>query len=269
MILKVPGGLIKKANDNKKLSDVVFWYQLKSINQQGFFKDKHIYSTIISNLGFTKAKVQQKLSSLLKNKYIHRNFNGYNLISYDTLWLNLGYDLSEHNERKGNFKIFKINIIDLNNLKEHIFYEEIKFNLKKQQYIVKKEFYKKSKQFTTQKNHSGIKLKIGDDKSFDMLLSYVTSKQGCEPYKINNSFDISLSCKGISDMFGYQSAMSGFQIEKRLKNMGLLKIKKRLFLVSQDPISYNTYSILKKHDANYIYKKDLLYYNNTNKIYTN
>jgi len=34
-VLKVPEGLIKRANGLGLLSDIVFWYQLKSLNIEG------------------------------------------------------------------------------------------------------------------------------------------------------------------------------------------------------------------------------------------
>lgn len=192
-IVKVPEGLLKKANSEGILHLVQFWYLLKSKENSGHFKElKDIHKHSKETLSSTYKKVNK----LIKLNWIKKDSVGYKLVSYDTLFGLLGYNMvlkeCKKGFRRGKFKIFKIKISDF---KQSIYLQEIKLNFQRQKYQI-------AKKLLTQK-----RAKVDATK------------------RVNK--EVTLSVRGISRIFGLKSSSAGHKIEKFLEEINLISIIKR------------------------------------------
>jgi biotin operon repressor len=283
--LKVPEGLIKKCNEQKLLKEVMFYYMLKSLTIEGRIYKGRVSSSLISKLGIAEGSVWRKIKQLLTKGFLKDEGNYYQLISFDSLWEELGYSMDLkygklyrgketviNRQRKGSFKIFKISTSDISNLYYYICYEDIKLNLQRQSYAVLKhvrDLIKSGKLKLSKAMQKTIlkRVKINDIKSFRYLNHLLLSlDESCLKWFKMGISDITLSCKKIADMFGLKTPISGWEIERRLEVMKLLKVKTRKYFVSGDPAVVRN---LKKQfwdDPRYVVSKEaskvtLLFFN--------
>lgn len=259
-VLKIPEGAIRRANELDCLKDLEFYYELKALRDNGFFRKGEIVSLVKKNYGTSESSVWRKIKRLLNIKLVRRYREGYRLVNYDTLFEYLGYDL-EYNfirERKGSFKIFKI---DKRNVSELITYtakEEIKLNLTRQAFKVFKSVSKQDRFKELHRNHTQIKPKslkeiqfiidelykgidkveyLREIKASKDLTKYIemTQKTDIENEYVN--LDIALSNRGIAKLLGYKSQESGFKIQKRLVELGLIQSQKRQMYLGRTSLS--------------------------------
>jgi hypothetical protein len=182
--LKIVEGLFKEANLKELLYELKFYYLLKNKNIQGFFKNAKIK---VSN--FSQSYIYKMFQKLTKLGWLKKCKDGYYLISYKNLFNYFGISPKKK-------KIFCISAKQIAQFELIIAFFEIKLNLFRQNWLVRK------------------------------LIKQV-SIQKTEQDKPINTF-CSLSCQGISNLLGYISAKKGYEIEHELVSMGLISITKRI-----------------------------------------
>lgn len=209
-LLKVPEGLVEKSNKLGVLSEVLFYYQLKSLNKQGHFREA---SEIIEQTKLSKSFVYSKLTSLSNLGLVKKTFNGYTLCSYETLWDKLGYDLSiergKQEYRKGKFYIHKIYYSKIFYFK--IVQQEIKLNLNKQ-----KRAYKIKKRILI-KNLIQKSTKKGCKMTKVQALATIIK---IEEYSFRLFF--SLASTGLARILGLSSPSQGYRTAQKLKQLHLI-----------------------------------------------
>ena len=148
--------------------------------------------------------------------------------------------------RNGNFKIFKISTSNISNLKQYIYYEDINLNCQRQGYAslkkVKNLFKTGKIQLPKAMQKTILKrVNLYDIRTFRILNNDLLSldESNFKWFKMGIA-DVTLSCKGVAELFGYKTAMSGWKIEKQLESMGLLEIKTRKYLVTSDSLKAKT-----------------------------
>jgi hypothetical protein len=282
-VLKVPEGLIKRANGLGLLSDIVFWYQLKSLNIEGKIVKGNIEKTLSVKFGYSIPSIWRKIKNLEELSWIKKEDSEYKLISYDLLFLKLGYIYkSEINykfynklitkDKKPKFKIYKIPTININYFFEHVAYEDIKHNFKKQAYTIihtiKTNSHLPIYQSIIQKNLLN-KVKLNDIKSFELLNQHIIENRESEEYWDKTSeCDITLSCQGLANLLGYSSSQTGYNIQNKLEDLGLLKIEKRKILLDANIfLAPNTRKEVSNGSPKFVLTNYGLYYYNTNKLH--
>jgi len=276
--LKVPAGIIKRANEKGILSDLLFYYQLKSLNIDGSFKQGQITPLLISKFNYSSSSIWRKIGNLVKLDFIIKNEYEYNLISYDRFFSTLGYNLDEkiyyknYSKRYGNFKIFKIPVNELNNFIERITYEEIKLNFKKQAYQILKQVKDSSSSINRLIPKNILKkITLRDISSFELINNYLIDQKilKVEDKEFDKN-DISLSCSGIAKMMGFNSASKGWKLEKKLEKLGFLYIQPRKYLLEiNDYLANILFKSLSSISPNYVLDQGRLYYYGINKLYLN
>ena len=148
--LKVPEGLIRKANEFGFLSDVIFFYQLKSLNIEGELIKGQIETSLNKNFNYSYSSIWRKIKSLLDYGWLRPEQNCYKIISYDLFFNKLGYKFEkkinikfdskaikkDNKLTKPLFKIYKIKTSKLPYFFENCVYEDIKLNFKKQAFVI-------------------------------------------------------------------------------------------------------------------------------------
>lgn len=249
--IKIAIGLSRRARECGIFNDVVLFYQLKCINSHGFFHKKDVVSQLHSHLKLSKSNIYLKLSRLIELKLLHRNKLGYNLASYDQLFHLLKYDMTynDTSKRLGDFKISKIKVRSLQDVKSLLDFVQIRHNLKAQthtafrslkkdnrfQYTAK---YKIRKNLGTRAQILAVESKdlvrLDEMNQFSINLNQVnSSKNLCNP-------DITLSLRGICSVLGLSNTSSAFLIINKLKQLKLVKILQRSFIV-QCSVSYSDF----------------------------
>ncbi len=246
------------------LKDLEFYYQLKVLNEEGYFKKGNITPQIQQHYKLSQSSIWRKIRRLLNLGLIRKGKSGYRLVRYDTLFTVLGYDLSFNYKRNriGNFKIFKV---DLNKIDHWILYiakEEIDLNFDRQAFRIWKKIRKDNhfKQLLRKERtqlHS-----LRDIRSFIERLYNQTDKvdhlkevefsKNIQRYidltakdsstdKIPINLDITLSNWGISKLLGYKTTLKGFQIQKLLNKMNLIKSQKREVYLGTTSLTLNEF----------------------------
>lgn len=236
---------------------------------------------MVTSLGVSEGSLWRKIKSLIKCQFLVDKGNYYQLISYDCLWSHLGFNLSypklykgkgtiERLQRKGSFKIHKINVSHLQQLFYFICYEDIKLNLQRQGYSILKHLRTSLSQksihlSTAMQKYILSKVSLKDFKSFEVLNRLILSLEKNTANWIKTSFaDVTLSCQGISDLLGYTTPTSGWEIQQELKKLGLLKIKTRKCVVTKDRLEAKTLKREFEDDSHYVYVSGCLLYFNSN-----
>ena len=188
--IKVAEGLFRKANERNLLQYLKVWYALKSKKIDGFYKDNSIYLDLEYSNSF-KYKI---IKVLTENNLIRKEYNGYQLVSYDDLFKEFDYDMnlkiSSTLIRRGKFKIFKIKKQHLSNFLEKVCLEEIRLKLSRMKYKFREALKQKSS-------------------------------------KLDKTFKANISNRTISSLFGYTSSQTGNSILAKLTKLGWLKLEKK------------------------------------------
>jgi hypothetical protein len=281
--LKVPEGLIKKSNQFGFLPDVIFWYQLKSLNIEGKLIKGKIETLLFKKFGYSHSSTWRKIKNLVDYGWLRPDKNEYKIISYQLFFCKLGYKFEEKIDIKGynnvikNYKpLFKINKIEVSKLPyffEYCAYQDIKFNFQKQAYVILRQIKKNPGnpiyQSIIQKKILE-KVKLSDINSFDLINQFIIESRKEETWKKTSDFDITLSCQGLSKLLGYSSSYTGHAIQQRLDYLGLIKVEKRKVLMeTTDFFALPLYRKYKTKSPNFVYNNGMLFYFNTNKIWLN
>jgi len=275
ILLKVPEGLIRKANEEKILNDVIFYYQLKSLTIEGHFKKNGLIRLVQSKFRISESSIWRKVKKLVELGYLIKSKEGYSLIRYDAFFKSLHYDIAVctksksifgtmvRYKRRGSFKIFKILVQNLDNFLSYIAYEEIKLNFQKQEYNICKSSNNLSLLIPKKKLNYYQYI----NKLLQMKLQnhYIKTKMKHQFINFINT-DVTLSCLGLSKLLGFLSSRSGYLIEKNLVKLGLIDIQKRLVLYETNPFMFRK-SGLGDVCNNFLCKQSLIYYNLPNKIF--
>jgi len=283
--LKVPEGIVKRANQLGIWVDVVFYYQLKSLTIEGILRKGEIEPILVSRFNLTRPSIWRKLKRLVDLGLVKKEKDFYKLYNYDKLFHVLGYWLGKKtyykNEKRvsrlGRFKIWHISVDCLSNFLEYITRQEIELNYKRQLYKISQtlkqddfllDLIPKNKlkvSLTKTKSLDFIKdqLNINDlvEKSIKAkTISYNEAKIGEDYYSKQSNIDLTLSCSGLARLLGFKSAASGYKLEQRLKELGLLIIKKRKILIEKNPLFANQLYEKVKNIRNYVLADNQLYY---------
>ena len=197
-------GLFNKARAKGILSDVKFYYKLKSIVNHGFFQKSEIIEIYLAQFKGSKSFTYRKLDRLLTLGLIRKD-NGYRLIKYDDLFLLLGYDMTRKNSKRlGNFKIHMISSDHVGNLEGHLCVEEMKLKMRRQQWIIDK---RPNKYYT-----ENLTADVRELDNQDILTVGIAH----------------LSCRGVASLMGYDNnPAKGYALEKQMEALGLIKLRKR------------------------------------------
>lgn len=266
--IKVPEGIIKKANDKGIRNEILYFFRFKAIHRHGYFPIDSYVSTISKSLSISESSVWRITKKLVVLGFIKKEKYGYRLISFDSLCSLMDYDISYYSEleRKGRFKIYKFSIEEINsNLYKKIATEEIRTNLEKQKYQVKKSKYFKRfvKSKATQKEHSQankcstridiqtifttvdkldhVKKQVKSKKITEMN-EYLKAKGDEEIEQEFTNLDITLSNKGLCKLLGFKSTETAHKLQLELNRLGLiLSRKRRLFIKSASPLEIRNF----------------------------
>jgi hypothetical protein len=236
-LLKVPEGAYRMANQKGVLHEFLFYNQIKSLNPQGYFSRGSGIKFIKDSLKISDSTLYRNLKKLEKLTWVKRVNGNAIVTNYDHIWITLGLD--PHKEK---IKIHKV--LPGDRFIETLLLEEIKLNLKRQK---QKMFVNHVKQelFNDDVQHPEYMQKSKFDMLVRKLKPYVTKHlKQCHRdqlryfkkhlhYKGPN-FDITLTCKGISQLFGYIAESQGYIIQQLLKNCNLITITRRSLLINKN-----------------------------------
>lgn len=266
--IKIPEGLIRKANEKGLFSHLKYYYILKCNRISGFFEDKDILLCFKKDCGLSEGTAKNEIRKLISLNWIRKEFNGYSLIKYDKLFeyfnynLDLKYNKNNNTIRKGKFKIFKIEITKIKesfgrHLENHVCLEELKLNLNRQKYVLLKKLRKTGFKSLIQKT------KIGHCFDIKEIIDLTISN--------GINLDISLSIRKISDILGFKSPSKGYKIQKFLEFNGYIGITRRKNeFISNAWDMMNMYNTLKRKIKGGLYiKGGILYYTAPNLIHIN
>lgn len=280
LILKIPEGLVKKANQQGILNEVIFWYKLKSINIEGKLEKNKLFYFLSQEFNLSFSAVWKNFNKLLKLNCIIEYKDYYQIIKYDEFFSIIGFGIRDkfsygfingYNEII-KIKIFKIINTDLKHFLEYIIYEEIKLNFQRQAYQILQKI-KQNKEFLLQSipKKTLNEIKLNNINSFNLINYYLIDQNKNEKFWIKeNDYDITISCFGLSKLLGYTSSQTGFAFLRKLRDLNLIFIKTRKILIEiNDYFAKILYEKYKKISSKYVLEQGRLYYYNTNKIILN
>lgn len=223
--IKVPFGLYKSANESKLLPLVKFYYRLKELTIHGSFKKEKFAQFCKDNTGISLNSCKKHIKNLLQNNFAIIQNNQICLVSYDKLWALL-------NIQKEKNKSYKIIKTTSTTFITDIYKEEIRNSLKKQEAETKKKFIKYELDAGQNAKPS---LKKYFSKAFHKLKDVCLQKQQKiiqQTLSSKQVFNrqITLTCKSIAKLFGYNSPMKGHYIQNLLSDIGILRIEKQRHL---------------------------------------
>jgi len=283
--LKVPEGIVQKANQLGIWVDVLFYYQLKSLNVEGVLKKGEIEPILIDRFNLTRPSIWRKIKRLINLGLLIKTENFYKLCSYDSLFFILGYSLEEKIyykgdkklRRKGNFKIWQIAVDKLKSFLENIARKEIELNYQRQLYKISQTL-KQDEYLLKLIPKNKLKVNLVDLESLDLIknllninnlveksfkakqISYLEAKNGESYYSTQSNIDVTLSCNGLAKLLGFKSAASGYKLEQKLKKLGLISIKTRKILIETNPLFASQLYEKVRSIKNYVLNNGRLYY---------
>lgn len=286
--IKIPEGAIRKANEIGILKDLEFYYQLKVVNEEGFFPNGSVARLIQGQYKIAQSSIWRKIKTLSKLDLIRKEENGYRLVKYDKLFSILGYDLKYQTvkKRQGTFKIFKLSLDKIDELISHTAKEEIDLNLNRQAYKVYKKVMEQSrfKKLLRKECTQPISLteakgfidrlykkidKVAHFKETQESISAIQYIKASGKYSADNTdycnLDITLSNRGITNLLGFKTTLKGFQIQNRLVELNLIKSTKRKVYVESFDLTYKEFRA-KFKDPSYRLKDSMIYRILPNKI---
>ncbi len=210
--MKVVQFAYKKANELGILKEFLFYYDLKSINIQGFLPRGQVISQIKSKTNLSEATINRRISALHKLGWIIISKSGISLRKYDIVWKTLKITKLQYDGQR----IFKID--SRGKFQSLIELEEIKSCLTGQAFQIKRKVSE-----DTEKSQDKLVKKFGFPKMFKLILKQVFDKDAF----LNINFDVNVSCQKVALLLGYSSAMQGHLIEKKLAQEGLIVVKNR------------------------------------------
>lgn len=254
------------------INDVLFWYQIKSINIHGSLPHKDYFKRIESATGLSISQVYNKVNRLIELGWLRKRRTDYSLCSYDLLWSYFGINLQASKR-----VLFKIDTeTELWRLKDRIIYEEWIFNKKKQTFIAFKKllndpYYipkKQYRRFDTEGSPIMIEDIINDrdivefvEKNLnDEFLNTLEEAMTGEANKTRANLDTNISALSFAVLLGYSSASQGIKLQQSLVKCGLIKeiIKRQVIFTNiREAIRY------KNGKSRYNYKSSIYHVPNT------
>ncbi len=272
----------------KILKDLEFYYQLKVINEEGFFPFGKVASIIQKKYSIAQSSVWRKIKRLSNLELIRKEEDGYRLVKYDTLFSILGYDLTyqKTKNRTGKFKIFKLSLNKIDNLISHTATAEIDLNLKRQQFKVYKKVMEQSrfkkllrKECTQPVSLTGAKGLI--ERLYKLTDKVAHLKETKESIKVKEymeacgkmsadetehcNLDITISNRGITKLLGFKTSLKGFQLQKSLVKLNLISSSKRRMYIGSSDLTYKEFRAEFK-DPSYRLEDSIIYRVLPNKI---
>lgn len=260
--LKIPEHCYSRSKGQGIVNDVEFFYQLKLINIQGFF-ERGTVSTL--NLPYSKPSIWRKIKRLVDLNLIRHNSNGYQLVSYDTLFQHLGYDLSRNGIRNGSFKIHRIPYTQCSNIKDLLAFIDIRDNLNKQTHQAYLNFNRTNQ-------YAGQKLYCSDIRDKRHTLSNLARKNTVQMINSNDNNvmlhqmgiesthcnpDITLSLKGLCNLLGLSNTSSANAIVDRLVAQKRLNVRTRQLFLETTTLTYTEFK--SEYDGRHIYKEGAIF----------
>lgn len=255
--LKIPCQCYSKSKDANLLNDVIFYYQIKSINDHGFFKNNTLIKQINQHTEYATSTIWRKVKRLQENHLMTKHNNGYHIASYDKLFNILNYDLTWNGKRKGNFKIHRIPLDQIDDVKSWLAYVDVRDNLNKQVKIAYKKLLKdKRYQYTGKSLHCASKkykqyqldqiakspvqmVKFNDDTKLAYQLSQANQRANQHDKMCNP--DVTLSLKGICRILHLSNTSCAHKIIQRLKQFNMIDTIKRIAPYKTTHMSYQQY----------------------------
>lgn len=241
--LKFLSGSYKRANEMGMLNEFLAYYKLKQINKEGYISLKRGYITKISYLlNCSRGHSYVIIEKLIRRKILKRRYDnnsnllGYELISYNKLWEFLGFNTQK---RTGDMKIITVSSMTGKIIEEYQA-REISYDLKKQCNAVFRKnthvFYQANKK-NSDTDNIPYSFKKKKSRKFSHL-TYIKKNEKSIRIMTNypdNNFEITLSCKGTAELFGYSSSMQGHKLLKKLEKINFISItKNKTLLLSKD-----------------------------------
>jgi hypothetical protein len=277
--IKIPEHCFKRANERSILNDVVFYYELKVLSDNGFFMKGSVAKLISKKLKCTENTVWKKLKRLVNLGLCNKNTNGYSLKSYDTLFSTLGYNLEKDGHRKGSFKINKIPHTRGMKIKHQLALVDIRDNLNNQTH---KAFYNlhqdKRYQYTENNLHCATmkdKREILESLAKDNVRMMALNDEAIETNTFMEAMskdynikycnpDITLSLKGVCQILGFTNTSSAFVLLKQMQENNLIEISRRLIRIGSTTMSYKEF--IKDYSRTHILRDGTLFRRLCNKV---
>ena len=220
----------------------MFWYYVKSLNTEGSVS-KTDFPELCVLSGLSEQSVHKNLLKCVKLGIANKSGSCYCLCSYNKLWEFLGYDIPETGLKVfyNGYKqpIMKVSLRDVTEtkvcLKDYVCYQVLKSNVRNQEYVVKEKLRKSLLD-------AGYRCKVVRRILKNFTLNKVSKIIQQQFAGIN--FTITLSYKRISELCGYQSIKSAYDLVQRLKNAKFVKVKRRIVKSTDYPNS-SSYFIFK------------------------
>ena len=250
-VLKVPEGFLKICRKNKILSDMVFFYQLKSINKEGYFKKEGFAKMVSERFSISEPSLFRKLKRLIDLGIVVNLKFSYNLISYHKLWDIFGYDLSVQKTKKkrfrrGNFRLVKLNVQEyLSNFVNYCDFEEINLNIRRQNYEVGK-YISEKKRLDVVSNRAKMDV-TGNILTYRPLNTNIDSDpyyldeylNGLLKYQVSKKLNLNLmptiSCVGLCELLGFKSTSCSYKLLQRIERLNFCTVfKQRVFLGKEE-----------------------------------
>lgn len=277
--LKIPKDCYYKSKSLGLLNDVIFYYQIKSINDHGFFKNNTLIKQISHHTQYASSTIWRKVKRLQQNHLITKHNNGYRLASYDKLFEILQYDLTWNGKRKGTFKIHRIPLDQIHDVKSWLAYVDLRDNLNHQVKVAYKKLLKDERyQYTGKSLHCASKsykkyhldqiakstvqmVKFNDDNKLAYQISQSHQRDNitcdmCNP-------DVTLSLKGICRILGLSNTSCAHKIIERMKEFNMINSIKRACF---DRVTHMSYDQYLKIAHKYILKDGVLFRRLPNKL---
>lgn len=232
--VKVLQGAAKAANEKNLFAEFIFFTGIKSLTREGYLKRGRLINQIKSISSLSESNIRLKVSKLQKLGWIDRDSKGnISLKKYDTIWNQLGLSKITGDNKK----VFRIQCDNFEEFENLIYLKEIRDCLVKQS--LKVSTIKVNLQPTfedTERKPSVIakvrKKKLTPKELEDLFLSeQKTILNKNEGSRIN--YDVALSCLGVAKLFGFKSTQKGYTIQQKLKELGWIRIEKRLLMLGE------------------------------------
>lgn len=225
--LKVPIGAHKIAVENDLETEFNFYYAIKGIRIDGFFKRGKVIHQIQSHLNISESTIRKNLKRLKECGFVKGKSGNYQLISYDSLWDILGIERRNKNPKRFKSKIIKCKT---SNFKNELQAQEIKQSISNQKYRLIKKHYKR----LTKKDSESVvntkllsKLERDLEGSIDLFRKWQTSYlRNKLDYPLLN-YEVTLTCQAVAELLGYSHWQKGREIEQRLEKAKLLNVTRR------------------------------------------
>jgi len=237
--VKVPEGCLARAREQEILRDILFYYQLKTLNIQGHFWSSEI-KTFARRFNLGRSTVWLKIKRLRELGLLNKDRDSYTLVKYDVLYRKLGYNVQRNFKqgklRKGSFKLFLIASECVNKLLLYVAREELRLNKQRQLYKAFRNCKGDRKcdtdNLTAKKVYLERKFEDNITQSIDLSLqgqytsAYENAKNG-DPGSGSFNPDVNISCAGFARLLGYTTASQGHYIQRALMREGLIRVRRR------------------------------------------